>query len=411
MSDTNNGAANGQAGCGDAPAEFEKAANAAELRGGMGANNAHQALEGIPSPSSSFSPGPSGAHSTVKGKSGIRRARGLVALAVVAFVLVGLAFHWGVGTPSALGVGQLAAICPLGALEAMFGAKEFMLHPLILLVVVVVAIVVVGKAFCAWMCPVPWLRKFFSPSKRRAAAGDALSGQGRGDRSNALRETEPKADSEERTGNAARDGERSDEESDIARQARELAAAACKGPSGHAAGHACGGCASACALPAVGGKRDGVQIDSRHAVLAGTLASAAVFGFPVFCLVCPVGLTFATLIGVWNLFRFNEPSWALIVFPAILVFEVVFLKKWCGKICPISALVSLVSNVNVTLKPKVDKTRCLRQKGIDCHACVDVCPEQLDPHTRCIPECSKCGKCVDACPARAISIALLAKKD
>ena len=122
MSDTNNGAADGQAGCGDAPAEFEKAANAAELRGGMGANNAHQALEGIPSPSSSFSPGPSGAHSTAKGKSGIRRARGLIALAVVAFVLVGLAFHWGVGTPSALGVGQLAAICPLGALEAMFGA-------------------------------------------------------------------------------------------------------------------------------------------------------------------------------------------------------------------------------------------------------------------------------------------------
>ena len=411
MSDTNNGAADGQAGCGDAPAEFEKAANVAELRGGMGANDAHQTLEGIPSPSSSSSPGPSGAHSTAKGKSGIRRARGLVALAVVAFVLVGLAFHWGVGTPSALGVGQLAAICPLGALEAMFGAKEFMLHPLILLAVIVVAIVVVGKAFCAWMCPVPWLRKFFSPSKRRVAAGDALSDQGRGDRSNALRETEPKADSEERTGDAAHDGERSDEESDIARQARELAAAACKGPSGHAAGHACGGCASACALPAVGGKRDGVQIDSRHAVLAGTLASAAVFGFPVFCLVCPVGLTFATLIGVWNLFRFNEPSWALIVFPAILVFEVVFLKKWCGKICPISALVSLVSNVNVTLKPKVDKTRCLRQKGIDCHACVDVCPEQLDPHTRCIPECSKCGKCVDACPARAISIALLAKKD
>lgn len=36
MSDTNNGAADGQAGCGDAPAEFEKAANAAELRGGNG---------------------------------------------------------------------------------------------------------------------------------------------------------------------------------------------------------------------------------------------------------------------------------------------------------------------------------------------------------------------------------------
>ena len=150
-----------------------------------------------------------------------------------------------------------------------------------------------------------------------------------------------------------------------------------------------------------------MRLDSRHAVLVGTLASAAVFGFPVFCLICPVGLTFATIIGLWNLVQFNEPTWALIIFPIILIAEVTVLRKWCSKICPISALVSLLSNLNVTLRPRVKADACLRSRGVDCHACVDACPEQLDPHSRRIPECSKCGKCVEACPAKAIGIKLL----
>ena len=150
-----------------------------------------------------------------------------------------------------------------------------------------------------------------------------------------------------------------------------------------------------------------MQLDSRHAVLVGTLASAAVFGFPVFCLICPVGLTFATIIGLWNLVQFNDPSWALVIFPIILILEVTVLRKWCSNICPISALVSLLSNLNVTLRPRVRADACLRNRGADCHECVDACPEQLDPHSKRIPECSKCGKCVEACPAKAISIKLL----
>ena len=374
------------------------------LHDGMDAEIGIEARESGSSPSSQLpSPKPSGAHSGVK-KRGFARARSAVALAVVAFVLVGLIFHLGVGTPSALGVGSIAAICPLGALEALFGAKEFMLHSIILLAVVLVAVVLVGKAFCSWMCPVPWLRKFFSPSKKGAKSTAADDGEAEGsqEQNACQRDNEPAADKRAELS--------VEEESRIAREAQQLAASVREGAQQPSAAHGCTTCGSACALASVGGKRDGVQIDSRHAVLAGTLASAAVFGFPVFCLVCPVGLTFATLIGVWNLFRFNEPSWALVVFPAILIFEVVFLKKWCTKICPISALVSLASNANVTLKPKVDKSRCLREKGVDCHACVDACPEQLDPHTRRIPECSKCGKCVEACPAQAISIKLFEGK-
>lgn len=318
-------------------------------------------------------------------KSRFRTARGWVAFACVAFALAGMAFRVGIGTPSAFGIQQISAICPLGALETMAGAKNVMLHPLLLFVLVAVLIALVGKAFCAWMCPVPWLQKFFRPRKHSAAKGgvghnaSAKSGAGHGVPAS---RNDPGAASVQ----------------------VEPSATACI-PSACAACTGAAACAKA--LAPVGGARDGVQLDSRHAVLVGTLASAAVFGFPVFCLICPVGLTFATIIGLWNLVQFNEPSWALIVFPIILIAEVTVLRKWCSKICPISALVSLLSNLNVTLRPRVKADVCLRSRGVDCHACVDACPEQLDPHSGRIPECSKCGKCVEACPAKAISIKLL----
>jgi len=331
-------------------------------------------------------------------KSRFRMARGWVAFACVAFALAGMAFRVGIGTPSAFGIQQISAICPLGALETMAGAKGVMLHPLLLFALVVVLIALVGKAFCAWMCPVPWLQKFFRPRKHSAAKGgvgrDAPTKGGAGHGVPASRNDSgaTSAQVEPSAAGAAQIVEFGEEQAACA----PSACAACAG-------------ASACAkaLAPVGGKRDGVRLDSRHAVLVGTLASAAVFGFPVFCLICPVGLTFATIIGLWNLVQFNEPSWALIIFPIILIAEVTVLRKWCSKICPISALVSLLSNLNVTLRPRVKTDACLRSRGVDCHACVDVCPEQLDPHSKRIPECSKCGKCVEACPAKAISIKLL----
>ena len=71
-------------------------------------------------------------------KSRFRTARGWVAFACVAFALAGMAFRVGIGTPSAFGIQQISAICPLGALETMAGAKSVMLHPLLLFVLAIV---------------------------------------------------------------------------------------------------------------------------------------------------------------------------------------------------------------------------------------------------------------------------------
>ena len=151
-----------------------------------------------------------------------------------------------------------------------------------------------------------------------------------------------------------------------------------------------------------------ITIDSRHFILGGALLSSAVFGFPVFCLVCPVGLIFATFIGVWRLFQHNETSWMLLVFPVILIMEIVICRKWCRKICPLGALLSILSGLNPLFRPRVNSGLCRHvSKAMDCEFCKGVCEENIDLHhsekSRPMAECTKCRECADVCPAGAIT--------
>lgn len=308
----------------------------------------------------------------------VSRIRKIVAALVFVGLAVSLLVHGGSGTLAAIGYDKIALVCPVGQLEVMLAGHQFMLHPAILLVAALLLAVVFGKAFCSWLCPAKYIQKFFS----RKAKGNE----------------------------GADDGESVAAASGVAGDAAAAANVVADGEAAHEVAAVCDTAeSSASALPPVGGERDGLHVDSRHGVLIGALASAAIFGFPVFCLVCPVGLTFATFIGLINLIRFNEASWMLLAFPAIVVLELVFFRKWCTSLCPISALLSLVSGANRTFKPSVDHSKCLRGKGVDCRACVEKCPEQVDPHSDMIPECNKCGDCIGACPAHAISVKLLRK--
>lgn len=171
---------------------------------------------------------------------------------------------------------------------------------------------------------------------------------------------------------------------------------------------------SACASPC--GKAKGIKIDSRHGILAAALGSTLVFGFPVFCLVCPIGLTFATILLVINLFSHGDVTWSLIVVPALLIAEVLLFKKWCHKLCPLSAFMSLIAKLNRTFKPTIDNAKCLETaQDKKCGACGRACEEGIDPRhpelsEAAWSECTKCRSCVDACPAHAISMPLIVKK-
>ena len=280
--------------------------------------------------------------------------RTLSALAVVALVCLGLAFHAGTGTPSAWGIYDIAAICPIGAVEVALAAKTVVPPMLIAFAIGVALVLVFGRAFCAWGCPVPLLRRIFGSGSPREAAKD-----GAGKRKRLFRSS--KLD----------------------------------------------------ALDIPNSKRGGAG-DSRNWVLGGALLSTAVFGFPVFCLICPVGLTFATIVALWRLFQFNEVALSLVVFPAVLVLELAVLRKWCSQFCPLGALLSLLSRLNRTFRPATDEGACLRSsKGEPCHRCAEACPEGIDLHDPAasapLNECTKCRACADACPMHAITFPFLPK--
>ena len=281
------------------------------------------------------------------------KASTLRAISILAFfslTAVGLAYKTGSGTLSAFGYRTISAICPLGSIEALLASRTFVPRVLVSLAVLFVLAVLLGRVFCAWICPVPLLRKWLVGREKSNGNGAAVIGEG------------------------------------IATLDLHLQASPSK-----------------------------VVFDSRHFVLGGALISTAIFGFPVFCLVCPIGLAFATLIGIWRLLQYNEPTWTLVIFPAVLVLELVVFRKWCKKICPLGALISLLSSLNVFVRPKVDESTCLRSaEGINCIICKHVCVEEIDLHhvkeSQPLSECTKCRDCSDACPVNAITFPFFRKK-
>ena len=278
------------------------------------------------------------------------RIRKAVRFLIVAVLLIALFAGWQTGTLCSVGYDAIAYICPLGALEAIFGSWAFVPRVLICLAVVVIVALVFGKAFCSWVCPVAPLSDLLRGKKAR------------------------EKDECERTQAAHRVLERwSDTNAAQAEKHKPFRS----------------------------------RVDGRHVVLAGSLASAAVCGFPVFCLVCPIGLTFASAIALYRLIGFNEPAIEVLVFPALLVLELTVLRKWCHRFCPVCALLSLLSRGNRTFKPHVDASMCARHAGSSCAACAQACPEHIDPCAdlgdRSLAECTRCGACVNTCPAKALS--------
>lgn len=310
-------------------------------------------------------------------KKNSKTLRTLTALAVIVIVFVGFLTNLGIGTISAPGIWDISILCPLGALGTMLASKMMVPRALVSLVVMVVLIIIFARAFCGWICPVPLVQKlrdlFSKPQAKEAKAEDA-------------------------------DGTKA---ANVAPLTDEEKAALATGCEKDAKGLA--GCAS-CA------KKRGDAVDARHFVLGGALVSTFIFGFPVFCLVCPIGLTFATILLLVNLFGQGDVTWSLIVVPALLIAEVVLFKKWCHKLCPLSAFMSLIAKLNRTFKPTIDDAKCLEtSKGATCGRCGKACNEGIDPRhpelsEAAWSECTKCRSCVDACPANAITMPLIAKK-
>ncbi len=292
-----------------------------------------------------------------------KRLRIIIPLAILALAGVAFAIYAPIGNLSSFGWKDISLICPLGALGTMLASKTMIPRAVISLVIAIAAIIILGRAFCAWICPVPVVSNLRNIFKKK---GEAKS--------------EPDAG----------------EDAPVALTDKDLAdLKRCT--------RGCGSCA---------GKK---SLDSRHMVLGGALLSTAVFGFPVFCLVCPIGLAFATVFLIILLFSAGDVSWTVVAVPALLAVEVIFFRKWCSHVCPLSAFMSLISKANRTFVPAIDDTACLETTtGAHCSRCAQVCTQKINPRHPELGsdfcECTKCRDCVEACPANAIKLSALPKK-
>lgn len=316
-------------------------------------------------------------------KSKILVARTLASLAILLAVLASLAFDSGIGTPSAFGVGEFFLLCPLGAVEAMAASKSLIPVTLISLGVVVLLALLFGRAWCAWGCPAPHIRRFF---KRDPKASSRTSDVGAASKAADAKEAD------DLTSGAKGASSKADPEAaePMTVESRERTSS----------------------LGATGIKAHARAIakDSRTWVLVVVLAATFVLAFPIFCLVCPIGLTFGTVGSLWHLFVDKQVTLSVVVFPLALALELVLYRKWCVNICPIAGLLNIFGSCAKAFRPKAEASTCVRGHGADCRKCTEACPEGIDLHEEDaaiqLGRCMRCGECSAACPTKSISMGL-----
>lgn len=329
-------------------------------------------------------------------------ARRVTLAAVLVAVLVSLAFDSGLGTPSSFGIGEFFLLCPLGGIEAMIASRAFIPVAAISAGIVLLFSLLFGRAWCAWGCPAPAIRRFFKREPKREAQ-TALAAVDAWER--------PAEAGEVSTDNLAGDPSQGFASSCTAVGARELAAAGADalatGNADPALAHGCQACGAVSSVWSLRASLRYIGRNPRTWTLVAVIVATLIAGLPLFCLICPIGLTFGTVGSLWHLIVDKQMTASVLVFPLALVVELVAYRKWCLNLCPIAGLLGIVGQFAVLFRPRVSKKTCLRADGSMCHACAAACPEHIDLHApdavQQLGECTRCGACAAACPTASIA--------
>ena len=107
-----------------------------------------------------------------------KNARTAVAAVALAALAVCLIAGVATGTWCGFGANDIAVLCPVGALLSMVAAKTLVPRAVISVVVTVALVLLLGRLFCGWACPVTLgrrVKEFFKPVKTREQEAEALS--------------------------------------------------------------------------------------------------------------------------------------------------------------------------------------------------------------------------------------------
>lgn len=281
----------------------------------------------------------------------VKTIRVITATVFILVILAGTVTSLACGNTCSLDLFGISFTCPLGFLQTTLASRSFVPEAWLSVGLVVVVTILLGRFFCAWLCPTPLLKAFFATNAKHKPGAS-------------------KPESKNPSSNP----------SEVVEVTKASGADALS---------------SIMANPY-----------SSYAVLAGSLISSYFFGFPVFCLVCPVGLFFGSLFAIRRLFFSQMVTLELILFPAILMVEIFALKSWCTKLCPLGALLKIVGSINNRFfRPRVSNDACFKTREVDCRVCKSVCPEGIDlgKEGASLRACTNCLECWEKCPAKAIS--------
>ena len=233
----------------------------------------------------------------------IRFLRFVIAISVIVMPILAVFFKGEIGT--------LCGVCPIGLLQ--IAVTSGTVTPLLIYSIIgaVVLAAMSGKAFCAWVCPTLIIPVKRTRNKWRGVVATGFQHSGQSSSKIAHQKGEARSSSEK---------------------------------------------------IAFGKKKASIHFVT---LLAAVLLVSILFGFPVFCLVCPIGLVFAFALSVLKVFTTYQATWDLVIIPLILLLEFTVSRSWCRLFCPIGAMLGLVSRISPFT---LSKRKC-REKYSHNHHC------------------------------------------